>query len=214
MFCRECGKEIPENGKFCPFCGVPVIEEWAITNETPSAESLHNEADILKDGSSGSTDTFAKGSAQTQLNGYYKEQWLSEVKLREQYDSADQFYDAVTKASPLPLKWFKFYVNILFPLRMFGCVMGMFYIFAGKYVVSILSALLLGLTVFTYLEMRKLTLDGYRLNEISLFLPLAIPLLSLDLMNILLLGIFAAANLIYFSQRRFLFETDKVRNAS
>jgi hypothetical protein len=29
MICKNCGKEIPENAKFCGFCGTPVVQETA-----------------------------------------------------------------------------------------------------------------------------------------------------------------------------------------
>lgn len=35
MFCEQCGKEIPENSKFCSSCGAPVV---IADPETPSVE--------------------------------------------------------------------------------------------------------------------------------------------------------------------------------
>ena len=33
MLCKNCGKELPIAGKFCPFCGAPV-EQAGVNDET------------------------------------------------------------------------------------------------------------------------------------------------------------------------------------
>ena len=37
-FCRNCGQEIPDNSKFCPSCGTPVIKTKKSTKEKPDIE--------------------------------------------------------------------------------------------------------------------------------------------------------------------------------
>ena len=27
MFCNQCGEEVPEDSKFCPFCGASIIKK-------------------------------------------------------------------------------------------------------------------------------------------------------------------------------------------
>jgi TolA-binding protein len=35
MFCYQCGTKIPENGRFCPGCGTPIVESSEELSETP-----------------------------------------------------------------------------------------------------------------------------------------------------------------------------------
>ena len=36
MFCRKCGKPLPEDSRFCPACGTPVAFESDIESSTPN----------------------------------------------------------------------------------------------------------------------------------------------------------------------------------
>lgn len=38
MFCRNCGKEIPNGFRFCAECGTPIENASAPATETPEAE--------------------------------------------------------------------------------------------------------------------------------------------------------------------------------
>ena len=38
MFCENCGNELEENEKFCPYCGEPVIRE---PNKKPEKKEKH-----------------------------------------------------------------------------------------------------------------------------------------------------------------------------
>ena len=42
MLCKNCGKELPIAGKFCPFCGA-VIEQEGVNDETAVFTSLPDE---------------------------------------------------------------------------------------------------------------------------------------------------------------------------
>lgn len=42
MFCYNCGKEIPENAMFCPFCGTQVNVK--VADETPVAQEIETDA--------------------------------------------------------------------------------------------------------------------------------------------------------------------------
>ncbi len=33
MFCTNCGKQIPEDARFCPACGTPVLTDTIIKEE-------------------------------------------------------------------------------------------------------------------------------------------------------------------------------------
>ena len=40
MFCRKCGKELPDDSKFCPYCGMSVNLENEEINYTPSYKKI------------------------------------------------------------------------------------------------------------------------------------------------------------------------------
>ena len=40
MFCRKCGKELPDDSKFCPYCGMSVNLESEEINYTPSYKKI------------------------------------------------------------------------------------------------------------------------------------------------------------------------------
>ena len=42
MLCKNCGKELPIAGKFCPFCGAPV-EQAGVNDETAVFTTLPEE---------------------------------------------------------------------------------------------------------------------------------------------------------------------------
>ena len=41
MFCSNCGKEIPENGKFCSACGNQIMTETPISADDNAAPKFH-----------------------------------------------------------------------------------------------------------------------------------------------------------------------------
>ncbi|MDR0934777.1 MAG: TM2 domain-containing protein [Erysipelotrichaceae bacterium] len=43
MYCSNCGKEIPNDAKFCPFCGVPVTSSETVEAEVVGSK-VHPEA--------------------------------------------------------------------------------------------------------------------------------------------------------------------------
>ncbi|MFA6667637.1 MAG: TM2 domain-containing protein [Bacilli bacterium] len=47
MFCRKCGKEIPENVKYCPNCGCPVDPK----EDEPKKETVNGK--VVGDGTTG-----------------------------------------------------------------------------------------------------------------------------------------------------------------
>ena len=58
MFCKNCGKEIPEDSKFCPFCGCNLQEEKVQAESAESikpdtAESVNTGAETVNPGATG-----------------------------------------------------------------------------------------------------------------------------------------------------------------
>lgn len=52
MICKNCGKEIPDDAKFCGFCGTPVVQDDAsepVKDTGPAAEGPVEEADHTAD---------------------------------------------------------------------------------------------------------------------------------------------------------------------
>ena len=46
MLCKNCGKELPIAGKFCPFCGGAAVEQTGVNDETAVFTTL---PDDMKD---------------------------------------------------------------------------------------------------------------------------------------------------------------------
>lgn len=54
MLCNNCGKEVPENAQFCPYCGSELIEEvFEPTNEVYDQGQPENQSKTLLMGSIG-----------------------------------------------------------------------------------------------------------------------------------------------------------------
>ena len=51
MFCKNCGKELIEGSKFCPYCGIDVNPENVVVEETPevvSTPEVVNEPEVVE----------------------------------------------------------------------------------------------------------------------------------------------------------------------
>lgn len=68
MFCKKCGKEIPDNTKFCPFCGADVSMESQIGNAASNVFSAAEKE--LQSSINEVQQSFSGSSANQQIPGY------------------------------------------------------------------------------------------------------------------------------------------------
>lgn len=75
MFCRKCGHELPENGRFCPACGTPALSKDEITK---NIERINNSQNVLKQ----NDDNTSKNAGSNEQEKLDKDTMLFFVKYR------------------------------------------------------------------------------------------------------------------------------------
>lgn len=62
IFCEKCGKEIPDDSKFCPECGIPIAEEPKSGSPAADADPIRDSAVPEEKKARKKKETFVKGS--------------------------------------------------------------------------------------------------------------------------------------------------------
>lgn len=66
MYCRNCGSEIPDEAKFCTFCGTEAVKPKVQTNESVDPSEGHKLNEVQKSAIAGETSDALSAAAENE----------------------------------------------------------------------------------------------------------------------------------------------------